>query len=98
MRELFAHSLVRIVVAIRLGEGAVGGAELVGALLPVLDLLAGPGLGLGGVGVAALEGGAVGEAAVVTLEHDAERGGVVPELGTAEGVRGLAFLNPVNEV
>jgi hypothetical protein len=42
MRELFAHSLVRIVVAIRLGEGAVGGAELVGALLPVLDLLAGP--------------------------------------------------------
>ena len=72
MREFCAHSLIRTIVAIRLGEGAVGGAELVGALLPVLDLLAGPGLGLGGVGVAALEGGAVGEAAVVTLEHDAE--------------------------
>jgi hypothetical protein len=41
-REFVVHSLMRITVAIRLGEGAVGGAELVLALGPVLDLLASP--------------------------------------------------------
>lgn len=82
--------------ATRLGEGTVLGAELAGAVTPVLDEVAAPRLGEGGV--TGLVGGAVGEAAVSALEHDAGGGGVVPELGAEEGLRDLVVLDPVDKV
>jgi hypothetical protein len=73
-------------------------AELALALGPVVDHLARPVLGLGGVGAVAVIGGAVGEAAVSALEHDAVGRGVVPELGAEEGLGGVVVLDPVNKI
>ena len=88
----------RSLKSFRSGEGAVGGAELVGTFAPIVNELAGPRAGKSRIGAAADVGGAIGEAAMRTLEHDAVVGGVVPELGPKEGLGGLAVLDPVDEV
>lgn len=82
-------------------EAAVSVAEtghLVDAAVPpVLDVLAAP---LGGVraGARAAVGVAVGETAVVAGELDAVGRLVPPEFGALESVRGVAVLDPVDEV
>ena len=67
------------------------------AVLPVLDVLAAPLLGVRARARTAV-GVAVGEAAVVAGELDAVGGLVPPEFGALEGVRSVAVLDPVDEV